>query len=122
MMEETNNQTQQAKKQTNHNADISKMDTICRQAAIEAMASAIWHYPNECYRNLNEYEFAKGLAELGLKSVPPAQPEIIRCKDCKYAHMTNDGQCKYCDIWFPDEKVYVDGDHYCASAERKSDE
>lgn len=50
-------------------------DCISRQAAIDAMANTLWHYPNECYRNLNEYEFAKGLAELGLKSVPPAQPE-----------------------------------------------
>ena len=50
-------------------------DCISRQAAIDAMANTLWHYPNECYRNLNEYEFAKGLAELGLKSVPSAQPE-----------------------------------------------
>ena len=50
-------------------------DIISRQAAIDAMTNTLWHYPNECYRNLNEYEFAKGLAELGLKSVPSAQPE-----------------------------------------------
>ena len=41
--------------------------------------------------------------------------EVVRCKDCKYAHMTMDGECKYCDIWFPDEKEYMDGDYYCAS-------
>ena len=52
-----------------------RQDLISRQAAIDAMANTLWHYPNECYRNLNEYEFAKGLAELGLKSVPSAQPE-----------------------------------------------
>ena len=50
-------------------------DLINRQAAIDAMTNTLWHYPNECYRNLNEYEFAKGLAELGLKSVPSVQPE-----------------------------------------------
>ena len=50
-------------------------DCISREAAIDAMAKALWYYPNACYRNLNEYEVAKGLAELGLKSVPPAQPE-----------------------------------------------
>lgn len=50
-------------------------DLISRQAAIDAMTNTLWHYPNECYRNLNEYEFAKGLAEFGLKSVPSAQPE-----------------------------------------------
>ena len=47
------------------------------------MTDTLLHYPNECYRNLNEYEFAKGLAELGLKSVPSAQPEQkwILCRE-----------------------------------------
>lgn len=44
---------------------------------------------------------------------------VVRCKDCKYAYITNDGECKYCDIWFPVEAKYLDGDYYCASAERK---
>lgn len=55
------------------------IDLISRQAAIDAMTNTLWHYPNECYRNLNEYEFAKGLAELGLKSVPSAQ-QWIPCR------------------------------------------
>lgn len=46
---------------------------------------------------------------------------VIRCKDCKYARMTYDGECKYCDIWFPDEAVYIDGDSFCSSAERKEE-
>ena len=50
-------------------------DTIYRQAAIDAMANTLWHYPNECYKNLNVYEFAKALAEMGLRSLPSAQPE-----------------------------------------------
>ena len=55
-----------------------------------------------------------------INSQPTIQPEIVRCKDCKYARLTDDGSCKYCDIWFPDEAEYMDGDYYCASAERKS--
>jgi len=55
------------------------------------------------------------------EQLPSAQPEIIRCKDCKFARMTYDGECKYCDIWFPDEKTYMDGDYFCASAERRTD-
>ena len=50
-------------------------DTIYREDAILAMANALWHYPNDCYKNLNVYEFAKALAELGLRSLPSAQPE-----------------------------------------------
>lgn len=46
---------------------------------------------------------------------------VVRCKDCKYAHMTYDGDCKYCDVWFPDEAEYLDGDYYCASAEMKEE-
>jgi len=70
-------------------------DTISRQAAVEAMANTLWHYPNECYRNLNEYEFAKGLAELGLKSVPSAQPERQKGEWIDYAE---DGyvECPFC--------------------------
>lgn len=52
-------------------------DTIYRQAAIDAMTTTLFHYPIECLRNINKYEFAKGLAELGLKSVPSAQPERV---------------------------------------------
>ena len=59
---------------------------------------------------------------MGDITLPPAQPEIVRCKECKFAHMTYDGECKYCDIWFPDEKTYMDGDYFCASAERRTDE
>ena len=53
-------------------------------------------------------------------ALPTIQPEIVRCKDCKYTRLTDDGSCKYCDIWFPGEAEYMDGDYYCASAERKS--
>ena len=51
-------------------------DTIDRQAAIKVMTSVLWHLPNEWYRSLNEYEFSKGLAELGLNSVPSVQPYV----------------------------------------------
>ena len=53
--------------------------------------------------------------------LPPAidAVPVIHCKDCKHAHITYDGEIKYCDRWFPDEAEYLDGDYYCASAERK---
>lgn len=47
---------------------------------------------------------------------------VVRCKDCKYSHMTVNGECKYCDIWFPDEAEYTDGDYYCASGEQRDGE
>ena len=102
-------------------------DLISRQAAIDAMANTLWHYPNECYRNLNEYEFAKKLAELGLKSVPSAQPEvlacgegeliaqpeIVRCKDCKWKQGS---EC----VRFAEVRPFPDD--FCSRAERRTDE
>ena len=52
--------------------------------------------------------------------------EVVRCKDCKYAQLTYDGDCKFC-LKVTDEDdipmtVYYDGDHYCGFAERREDE
>lgn len=64
---------------------LKSLDCVDRQKAIDAMTTTLWHYPTECLRNINKYEFAKGLAELGLKSVPSVQPvdkDInVSCKD-----------------------------------------
>jgi len=51
---------------------------------------------------------------------------VVRCKDCKYASMTYDGECKYCQRWkekYDGESVslYLDGDFYCAFGERRED-
>ena len=46
---------------------------------------------------------------------------IVRCKECKHAHMTYGGDCKYCDMWKDDEdgciELYLDGDFYCGYGE-----
>lgn len=47
---------------------------------------------------------------------------VVRCKDCQYAHMSTDGRVKYCDVWFPDEAEYLEGDDYCSYGERRSDD
>ena len=48
--------------------------------------------------------------------------DIVRCRDCKHAHMTYGGDCKYCDMWKDDDdfciELYLDGDFYCAYGER----
>ena len=57
-----------------------------------------------------------------------AEP-VVRCKDCKYAHMTYDGEVKYCDrISMPDDEgdygyaLYLPGDWFCADGERRDDD
>ena len=54
------------------------------------------------------------------------QPELVRCKDCKFATITDgvygrEPYVKYCDIWFPNEAEYMPVNYYCASAERKEE-
>ena len=52
--------------------------------------------------------------------------DIIRCKDCKYAYLTYDGDCKYCDMFTDDDgdpiERYHPGDWFCADGERKDGE
>lgn len=93
------------------------MDLISREDAIRWVKTECNPYGKPTL----DFESGKKVIE-HLEQMPSAQPDIIRCKDCKYARLTNDGSCKYCDIWFPDEAEYMDGDYYCASAERKSNE
>ena len=45
--------------------------------------------------------------------------EIVRCRECKYAHMTYSGECKYCDQWPLEDPLYLDGDSFCSYGERK---
>ena len=60
-----------------------------------------------------------------IKSLPSAQPEIIRCKDCRFATLTYDGDCKYCQYLEGEfgltDAVYFDGNDYCSHAERRTD-
>ena len=56
-----------------------------------------------------------------LRQMSLAQPEIVRCKDCKY---WNKGSCEYpehavnCqDYWVGD--IETEAEHFCGYAERK---
>ena len=62
-------------------------------------------------------KFADAMDEVISTCVP-----VVRCKVCKYAHLTHDGDCKYCenitdDDGFPIEH-YRPGDWFCADGER----
>ena len=51
---------------------------------------------------------------------PSAQPEIVRCKDCKYGEQDEVGRwfCRSLGCQIGNE----DGSGYCADAERRTDE
>lgn len=89
-------------------------DLIDRQAAIDTVGD--WIY------NPEDLRYHKDV----INSIPAAQPEIIRCKNCKFSHMTNDGRyCKYCDQFTDDYgelvEMYFDSNFYCGYAERRTD-
>lgn len=48
---------------------------------------------------------------------------LVHCRECKKAHLTADGTCKYCEEWKDDDgnyiEVYHDGDHFCSYGERQ---
>ena len=52
-------------------------DLISRQDAIDAVTRAIWHYPNESYKNLNVYEVTEALVSDAIKSLPSAEPQTV---------------------------------------------
>lgn len=96
-------------------------DLISRQAAIDALARTA----REKFNLSDEFNYyLAGLidGEMAIQQLPSAQPEIIRCKDCKHWDTTWESDrtknCHYCP--------FIDGtstgDWYCADAERRTDE
>lgn len=70
-----------------------------------------------------EYIKAKIMKQPAVDAVP-----VVRCKDCKYAHLTDNGEYKYCDalsaLTDEGEPYYVPSfppDWYCAYGEREDD-
>ena len=76
-------------------------DLISRQEAIDAVGD--WIY------NPEDLRYHKDV----INSIPAVQPEIIRCRDCRF----NDGTA-YCVFHFR----FVKGEDFCSWAERRTDE
>ena len=89
---------------------VNRMDDlISRQAAIDAL-------------RLIPYDLGKRELEDAIKAVeqlPSAQPDIIRCKDCKfYTAMNRKTKSGICSLIM--HQNFGD-DWYCAGAERRAD-
>lgn len=63
--------------ENDHTANDGKMDTIYRQAAIDAIDVLKRNYPSSCFEDLCK------AVDIAIKALS-AQSEIIRCKDCKH--------------------------------------
>ena len=105
--------------------DVSETDVIYRADAIDAANRAD-------YRGLSVEDVKNVTDEVvkELKRVPSAQPEIIRCKDCKWWDKTEDSPSGYCmamnhgyisSNWEIGIYRRYKGDFFCADAERRTD-
>lgn len=92
-------------------------DLISRQAAIDGFYEMSSDTDHLC--TVSDYVHF-------LETMTSAQPEIIRCKDCRFATLTYDGDCKYCQYLEGEfgltDSVYFDGNDYCSHAERRTDD
>ena len=90
-------------------------DLISRQAAIDALGEKPLAW------TVGEYEL--GLQNQWqsdvdtLKDLPSAQPEIIRCKDCKYAEYIDDVKTFWCTECGQGRTVAPND--FCSYAERR---
>lgn len=79
---------------------------ILRQAAIDALRTC---YDTETITMDNGDEYINyGDAVGEIEQLPPIQPEIVRCEECKYHHQKN------CPI-----EKYFSLDGFCSLAERR---
>ena len=103
-------------------------DTIYRQAAIDAVAElassmSVCISVDECHG----MKRMQGMAVRALDDLPSAQPEIIRCKDCKHFHYDMPYVIQgvpvlgheVCDFWGDGCKTSENG--FCSYAERSED-
>lgn len=90
---------------------MQKDDVIYRQDAIDAIFEAF---------STGDEGADRYIAEKILADLPSAQPEIIRCKDCKHYQFANNRAfgmpVKMCE-WFGFDDV--DDYDFCSRAERK---
>lgn len=103
-------------------------DTIYRQAAIDICMRKDVHtgYDAACLivqlPSAQPEDYAYGFADGYKQGEKDAQPEIIRCKDCKhkrrYKFPPKYDEKDYCSI---NERV-VTADDFCSRAERRTDE
>ena len=111
-------------------------DCISRQAAIDAVSeyATIWMDYTEAMTKeeiaQEALNSAKDTMIRIIQGLPSAQPEIIRCRDCRHGYVFEpwDGEdaCRYCRRMRlginRDSDMCVNDDDFCSQAERRTDE
>ena len=101
-------------KRTGKRTQTHACDCINRQAAIEALDALC---DRECEYSKKQRSVMCGACHLGsafdvVEQLPSAQPEIVRCKDCKWKQGS---EC----VRFADVRPFPED--FCSRAERRTD-
>ena len=110
---------QTAESAQNTSSCAHENDLIYRKMAIEALRKCQTYLFDE--RDPDK-KIELRSAEWAIEDLPSAQPEIIRCKDCKYwrEHKYAKETKRYipfCGF----SAIYTQADDYCSKAERRTD-
>jgi hypothetical protein len=96
-------------------------DCIDRQSAVDALLDELMMKPERYEDGLDRHDI-----EAVLGALPPAQPEIIRCKDCKHYYFADNRveaeQCYVCGYLDFDSFDSPSPNDFCSFAERRTDE
>lgn len=108
----------QNRKQSKHGTigQVNRMnDLISRQAAIDAL----YDWSEHSMTDAEAWHIRQVIGDI--KSMPSAQPEIVRCGQCKYAEVADkeDAQDGY-TCQFHRGSIWFSGS-YCSWAERRTD-
>lgn len=104
--------------------NIGNKDTISRHAAIDALTKdkkALEHIINGMSGYEKEFDRLVGQRNqvdydiYAIEQLPPAQPEIIRCKDCDWWTKQDDSPQGRCALM----GMYPTGGWFCGNAKRR---
>ena len=105
-------------------------DMISRQAALDALiALTVYSNKRDLVKEADNHPntWIEGVAECidEIEDMPSTQPEIVRCKDCKFYNTYYQGTERNPVIthlcqWFLDRTM--EPNDYCSRAERRTDE
>ena len=100
---------------------LESLDCVSRQAAIDVLREYI--VDNGMYdmdENVQGFNDGISCAISELSVIPSAQPEIVRCKDCKYGSPNGEYGCRVYHFKLY-EKHEMNADDFCSRAERREE-
>lgn len=108
----------QPEKRTEERTETHSCDCISRQAAIDALTRKMVSIPTAGEKDLMGDANRIRAEDISvIRRLPSAQPEIIRCEDCKHWNRES-----ICDGFCSEDCMRHDEGFYCGNAERRTDE